>query len=122
MIKEHTEIIVLKEKTISKIKSSSETSTRTNDRNTVHTTTKNEEMMVIINTNPMINNIINENQITRVAQVNFINNCYTILITIEFSTSGSEITLDLSSLKKLIFILSQFDCISILEVYRVTRL
>lgn len=122
MIKEHTEIIVLKEKTISKIKSSSETSTRTNDRNTVHTTTKNEEMMVIINTNPMINNIINENQITRVAQVNFINNRYTILITIEFSTSGSEITLDLSSLKKLIFILSQFDCISILEVYRVTRL
>ena len=88
MIKEHTEIIVLKEKTISKIKSSSETSTRTNDRNTVHTTTKNEEMMVIINTNPMINNIINENQITRVAQVNFINNRYTILIAIEFSTSG----------------------------------
>ena len=122
MIKEHTEIIVLKEKTISKIKSSSETSTRTNDRNTVHTTTKNEEMMVIINTNPMINNIFNENQITRVAQVNFINNRYTILVTIEFSTSGSEITLDLSSLKKLIFILSQFDCISILEVYRVTRL
>lgn len=122
MIKEHTEILVLKEKTISKIKSSSEISTRTNDRNTVHTTNKNEEMMVIINTNPMINNIINENHITRVAQVNFINNGYTILITIEFSTSGSEITLDLSSLKKLIFILSQFDCISILEVYRVTRL